>query len=55
MARSLLGARDMELYCWTGRMIECRGPTAVVLSVLLPLYSIIGTFGLKGVSRENGC
>lgn len=45
----------MELYCGTGRMIECRGPTAVVPSVLLPLYSIIGTFALKGVSRENGC
>ena len=36
-------------------MIECRGLTAVVPSVLLPLYSIIGTFALKGVSRENGC
>lgn len=34
-------------------MIECRRPTAVVPSVLLPLYSIIGTFTLKGVSGEK--
>lgn len=54
VAGTLLGAGDMELYCGTGRMIECRGPIAVVPSVLLPLYSIIDTFTLKGVSRENG-
>lgn len=43
--------------CWcyrTGiRMIECRRPTAVLPFVLLPLYSIIGTFILKAVFREN--
>lgn len=52
---SLLRAGDMERYCETGRMIECRGTTTVIPSVLLPLYSIIGTFTLKGLSGEKGC
>lgn len=52
-AGTLLGAGNMEDHWVTGRMIECGEPIAVLPSVSLPLYSIIGSFTLKGVSRES--